>query len=46
MSKKKIRLGLIGCGGNMQRAHVPRLVEDGRVKLVGLVDTAENRLVY
>ena len=41
MAKKKIRLGLIGCGGNMQRAHVPRLLEDGRVELVGLVDTAE-----
>ena len=25
----------------MQRAHVPRLLEDGRVELVGLVDTAE-----
>ncbi len=41
MAKKKIRLGLIGCGGNMRNAHVPRLLEDGRVELVGLVDTAE-----
>ncbi len=41
MAKRKIRLGLIGCGGNMRNAHVPRLLEDGRVELVGLVDTAE-----
>lgn len=40
MAKKKIRLGLIGCGGNMRNAHVPRLQEDGRVELVALVDTA------
>ena len=41
MAKKKIRLGLIGCGGNMRNAHVPRLLEDGRVELCGLVDTAQ-----
>jgi predicted dehydrogenase len=40
MAKKKIRLGLIGCGGNMRNAHVPRLLDDGQVELVGLVDTA------
>ncbi len=40
MAKKKIRIGLIGCGGNMRGAHVPRLSEDGRVELAGIVDTS------
>ena len=41
MARKKIRLGLIGCGGNMRGAHVPRIRQDGQVNLVALVDTEE-----
>jgi len=43
MSKKKIRLGLIGCGGNMQRAHLPRLKEDGGVEIIGVADPDESQ---
>jgi predicted dehydrogenase len=39
MAKKKIRLGLIGCGGNMRGAHVPRIQADGAVELVCVADT-------
>ncbi len=41
MAKKKIRIGLIGCGGNMRNAHIPRLQADGGVELVAVADTAE-----
>jgi predicted dehydrogenase len=41
MAKKKIRVALIGCGGNMRGAHLPRLKEDGRVELVAVADTAQ-----
>lgn len=41
MAKKKIRVGLIGCGGNMRNAHIPRLQADGAVDLVAVADTAE-----
>ncbi len=41
MGKKRIRVGLIGCGGNMRNAHVPRLHADGAVDLVAVADTAE-----
>ncbi|MBI4553393.1 MAG: Gfo/Idh/MocA family oxidoreductase [Candidatus Latescibacteria bacterium] len=43
MAKKKIRLGLIGCGGNMRGAHVPRIKEDGQVELVCVMDTDESQ---
>ena len=43
MARKKIRLGLIGCGGNMRGAHVPRIRQDGQVVLVALVDTQEEQ---
>ncbi len=39
MAKRKLRVGLIGCGGNMRHAHVPRLREDGRVEIAAVVDT-------
>lgn len=39
MAKKKIRVALIGCGGNMRGAHVPRIKEDGAVELVAVMDT-------
>lgn len=43
MAKQKIRLGLIGCGGNMQRAHLPRLKADGGVEIIGVADTDESQ---
>ena len=43
MAKKKIRLGLIGCGGNMRHAHVPRMKEDGQVELVAVSDPVESQ---
>ena len=39
MAKRKIRVGLIGCGGNMRGAHIPRLKADGSVELVAVADT-------
>ena len=41
MAKRKIRLGLIGCGGNMRGAHIPRLKADGRVELMAVADPEE-----
>ena len=38
MAKRKIRVGLIGCGGNMRRAHLPRFRTDGGVDLVCVAD--------
>lgn len=38
MAKKRIRLALIGCGDNMQSAHVPRIQADGAVDIVALAD--------
>lgn len=38
MARKRIRLGLIGCGGFMRNAHVPRYLDDGSVDLVGVCD--------
>jgi predicted dehydrogenase len=43
MAKKKIRVALIGCGGNMRGAHVPRLQNDGAVELVSVADTSEEQ---
>jgi len=40
MGKKKIRVGLIGCGSNMRGGHIPRLQADGAVDLVAVADTA------
>ena len=41
MAKKKIRLGLIGCGGNMRGAHVPHILTDKDVELRCVADPAE-----
>lgn len=38
MARKKLRVGLIGCGVNMTRAHVPRAVADGAVGLAAVAD--------
>ena len=42
-----IRLGLIGCGGNMRGAHVPRIQAEEDVKLVCVADpvTEQARLL-
>jgi len=36
---KKIRIGIIGCGGNMRRAHVPRIQAVKNIELLGASDT-------
>ncbi len=38
MAKKKLRVALIGCGDNMERSHVPRVLADGAVEVVALAD--------
>ncbi len=38
MAKRKIRVGIIGCGGNMRGAHVPRVKADRNVELAGAAD--------
>lgn len=43
MSSKKIRLGMIGCGGNA-RWHMHQLLGFKDVQIVGLCDTAESSL--
>ncbi len=43
MARKKIRLGLIGCGGNMRGAHIPRIKEDGNVDLVCVAEPSEDQ---
>ncbi|MCY4545983.1 MAG: Gfo/Idh/MocA family oxidoreductase [Gemmatimonadetes bacterium] len=41
MAKKRLRIALIGCGGNMRGAHVPRIQADGGVELAAVADTSE-----
>ncbi len=41
MAKKKLRVALIGCGGNMRHAHVPRLRADGAVEIVAAAEPAK-----
>ncbi len=43
MAKKKIRLGLIGCGGNMRGAHVPHILADKDVEVRCVADPAETQ---
>lgn len=43
MAKKKLRVALIGCGGNMREAHIPPMLEDGAVDLVAVNDTSEEQ---
>lgn len=38
MARRRLRLGLIGCGANMRGAHVPRLMGDGAADIVALAD--------
>jgi predicted dehydrogenase len=48
MAGKKVRIGLIGCGGNMRSAHVPRLQQDGAVEVVCVADPVADavKLMY
>ena len=41
MARKRLKIGLIGCGGNMRGAHVPRIQADGAVDLAAVADTSE-----
>lgn len=41
MARKRLRLGLIGCGYNMRLAHVPWLREDGTADVVCVADPAD-----
>ena len=43
MAAKRIRLGLIGCGGNMRGAHIPQIQKDGAVELVCVADSDEKQ---
>ena len=38
MARKRVRIGLIGCGGNMRNAHIPRLQKDGGAEVACLAD--------
>jgi predicted dehydrogenase len=42
MAKKRIRIGLIGCGGNMRNAHVPRLQHDGGADVMCVAEPVED----
>lgn len=44
MAKKKIRLGLIGCGSIARGAHLPRIQADGHVVVVAASDPAEHQV--
>lgn len=41
MARKRLKIGLIGCGGNMRGAHVPRIKDDGAVDIAAVADTSE-----
>ncbi len=38
MAKKRLKVGLIGCGSNMMHAHLPALEADGAVDIQGVAD--------
>ena len=38
MAKQSLRVVLVGAGGNMRGAHVPRILDDKRTKIVGVAD--------
>ena len=41
MAKRRIRVGMIGCGGNMRGAHIPHVKADRNVDLVCAADPVE-----
>lgn len=43
MAKQRIRLGMIGCGGNMRHAHIPRIKPDRAVDLVAAADPVKKQ---
>ena len=42
MPKKRLAVMLIGAGGNMRGAHLPRIAADGAVEIVGVADPVES----
>lgn len=45
MAKKRVKLALIGCGGHMRSAHLPRLLRDGACDIVGMADPVHENAV-
>ena len=43
MPKKRLTVALIGAGGNMRNAHVPRIAADGGVVIAGVADPVETQ---
>ncbi len=43
MPGKRLAVMLIGAGGNMRNAHVPRIAADGAVEIVGVADPVESQ---
>jgi len=44
MRTNKIRVGLVGCGGNARHAHVPALLSNPQVELVALCDPSDEAI--
>lgn len=44
MKTKKIRIGLIGCGGFMRYYHLPQLVKNRHVELAGVADPDQSQI--
>ncbi len=42
MAKAALNVVLVGAGGNMRNAHVPRILADKRTKIVGVADPEED----
>ena len=42
MAKPRLNVVLVGAGGNMRGAHVPRILDDKRTKIVGVADPEES----
>lgn len=43
MPRKRLSVALIGAGGNMRNAHVPRIAADGAVEIAGVADPIESQ---
>ncbi len=43
MPKKRLSVVLLGAGGNMRNAHVPRILADGAAYIVGVADPVESQ---
>lgn len=43
MPKKRLAVALIGAGGNMRNAHVPRIAADGAVVIAAVADPVESQ---